>query len=312
MPVESDKDPCEVCADQNASTIPSDIDGLHQNCPRCGEFKVSRTANTIMRRGLGTEKRARLSGWVREQNRSGSVPMITTYNLDKILARPLPTVAERASALLIEAQNGLKNLGDRFNINDPRFLAATYSSSKQDVIFLLNMLRDQGLAEAKVLGGECEILPNGYMRLDELRKRISNSSQGFVAMWFHKDLDQIYSTGFEVGIFEAGYAPIRMDRVEHINKIDDEIIRQINASKFVVADFTGHRGGVYFEAGYALGLGIPVFWTCRKGDMDELHFDIRQFNCINWETPEELANRLSVRLEAVLGPGPYKSLEKHQ
>lgn len=40
--------------------------------------------------------------------------------------------------------------------------------------------------------------------------------------------------------------------------------------------------------------------------MGELHFDIRQFNCIDWETVEELANRLSVRLEAVLGPDPNK------
>ena len=55
-----------------------------------------------------------------------------------------------------------------------------------------------------------------------------------------------------------------------------------------------------------MGLGIPVFWTCRKGDMDKLHFDIRQFNCIDWKTTEELATRLNVRLEAMLGAGPNK------
>ena len=36
---------------------------------------------------------------------------------------------------------------------------------------------------------------------------------------------------------------------EHINRIGDEIISQIRRSKFLIADFTGHRGGVYFEAG---------------------------------------------------------------
>jgi len=304
LPRDYERDVCEVCNDQQASTMPSNIDGVHQNCPRCGEFKVSGTANSIMRQGLGKDKRARISGWVREQNRAGAVPIITTDNMPKILARPLPSVADRATALLIEAERGLNNLGDRFNINDPRFLAATYSSDQKDVIFLLSLLKDQRLAEVKEMGGGSEILPLGYIRLDEVRRRTSSSSQGFVAMWFHEDLDQIYSTGFEAGVFKAGYDPIRIDRVEHINKIDDEIIKQINASRFVVADFTGHRGGVYFEAGYALGFGIPVFWTCRKDDMDELHFDIRQFNCIDWATPEELASRLSVRLEAVLGPGP--------
>jgi nucleoside 2-deoxyribosyltransferase len=125
-------------------------------------------------------------------------------------------------------------------------------------------------------------------------------------MWIHGDLDIIYADGFQAGILKAGYNPIRIDRLEHVNRIDDEIIRQLKASKFLVADFTGHRGGVYFEAGFALGHEMPVFWTCRKDDMDNLHFDIRQFNCIDWQTPEELAERLSIRLEAVLGPGPNK------
>lgn len=40
-----------------------------------------------------------------------------------------------------------------------------------------------------------------------------------------------------------------------MNRIDDEIIGRIRASRFIVADFTGHRPGVYFEAGMMLGLG---------------------------------------------------------
>ncbi|MGB7512184.1 MAG: hypothetical protein WBP54_12970 [Pelodictyon phaeoclathratiforme] len=67
-----------------------------------------------------------------------------------------------------------------------------------------------------------------------------------------------------MGIMEAGYEPLRMDQGEHVNRIDDEIISQINSSKFVVADFTGHQGDVYFEAGYTFGIGLPVFWTCQQ------------------------------------------------
>ena len=32
----------------------------------------------------------------------------------------------------------------------------------------------------------------------------------------------------------------------------------------MVCDLTGYRGGVYFEAGFASGLGLPVIYTCRK------------------------------------------------
>lgn len=301
-------DPCEVCKEQQAETLPRDFDGVHQHCPRCGEFKVTGTASSLMNRGLGNDKRAKLSGWVREQYVAGSVPTITSNNLTTILARPLPSVAERATRLLQEAGRGQKQLGERFNTGDPRFLAATYSWNKDDIHFLMGLLKEQGFAEYKAIGGSAEILPRGYIALDELLKPTSNSKQGFIAMWFAKDLDDAYAAGFYKGITNAGYDPLRVDQVEHTNRIDDEIIAQIKASRFVVADFTGHRGGVYFEAGFALGLAMPVIWTCRKDHMKELHFDIRQFNCIDWESPDELCARLSKRIEATLGVGPGKIL----
>lgn len=301
-----DKDQCEVCAKEQAETRPSSFDGVHQICPRCGQFKLSGTAGLVLRRGVGPAKRALLSGWVREQNNAGSVPMITTSVLDNVFQRPLPPVADRAFSLLTEAARGLTALGQVFNINEPRFLAASYSADASDVAFLVRALNDQGMMQFHAMGGNCVILPRGYMKLDELRGLQSVSAQGFVAMWFDVTLNDAYEKGFQPGLLRAGYDPLRIDRIEHVNRIDDEIIRQINASRFVVADFTGHRGGVYFEAGYALGKGIPVFWTCRKSDMSTLHFDIRQFNCIDWDAPENLAERLANRIEAVLGAGPNK------
>ena len=77
----------------------------------------------------------------------------------------------------------------------------------------------------------------------------------------------------------------------------------------IVVDFTGRRGGVYFEAGFALGLDLPVTWTCRKDDMQGLHFDIRQYNTIDWETREEPALRLQHRIEAAVGKGPQTILD---
>ena len=301
-----DIDPCEVCEKEQATTHSSNGDRIRQECPRCGNFEITGTALSMLRNNIGKEARANLSGWVREKNRSGAVPSLTSYNIENVISRPLPSVADRALGILEEAERSITRLGDTFNINDSRFLAASYSSESSDVEFLLNMLWEQDLVRAHSMGGNNQIQPNGYAKLDELRNISSESSQGFVAMWFNQDLKDAYTKGLEPGVANAGYEPLRIDHLEHINKIDDEIIRQINSSKFLVADFTGHRGGVYFEAGYAMGLGIPVFWTCRETDLSKLHFDIRQFNCIDWKNPEELSTRLSKRLEAVLGAGPKK------
>lgn len=148
------------------------------------------------------------------------------------------------------------------------------------------------------------------MAAEKLTSRSTRSEKGFVAMWFEKELEPAYENGLQVGILNAGYDPVRVDRVEHVNRIDDEIIAHIRTASFVVADFTGHRGGVYFEAGYALGFDLPVIWSCRNDDMANLHFDIRQYNCIGWQTPEELAERLQRRIEATVGKGPKTVLEK--
>ncbi len=299
-------DLCEICRKEQAESRPSYSEGVHQICPRCGEFKLPLVAVSVLRGGVGPAKRALLSGWVREQNNSGATPIITKEALASIFQRPLPTVAQRAFSVLKEAEKGLDALGQPFDMNEPRFLAASYSAEANDVIYLVRTLKDQGLVDIRTLDGTCEILPRGYIKLDELRGLQSGSSQGFIAMWFDTALNDAYERGFQTGVLRAGYDPLRMDRVEHVNRIDDEIIRQINASRFVVADFTGHRGGVYFEAGYALGKGIPVFWTCSSSHMNDLHFDIRQFNCIDWDEPESLAERLATRIEAVLGAGPNR------
>lgn len=258
----------------------------------------------MLRSGVGPEVRAKLSGWVHDQNRNDTVPIITSDVLKQIASRPLPSVAERAERLLLEAVRDQERLGAQVNINDPRFIATTYSVDVGEVGFLLKLLSEQGLMNAVAMGGHCEVTPSGYMTVDELTRKPTLSDKGFVAMWFDAGLEAAYEDGFQVGILNAGYDPVRIDRVEHINRIDDEIIAHIKSASFVVADFTGHRGGVYFEAGFAYGLDLPVIWSCRKDDMDDLHFDIRQYNCIDWETPEELALRLQRRIEATLGKGP--------
>ena len=64
----------------------------------------------------------------------------------------------------------------------------------------------------------------------------------------------------------------------------------------LVADFTqgetGPHGGVYYEAGFAHGLNIPMVFTCRKDTLKNIHFDTRQYPHIVWETLEELRDGL--------------------
>ena len=84
----------------------------------------------------------------------------------------------------------------------------------------------------------------------------------------------------EKAIKNASYVPLRIDDKKHINKIDDEILSEIEKARFVICDLTSEekqpRGSVYFEAGYAKGKNIPIIYTCNERLKTEIPFDIRQ------------------------------------
>ena len=139
-----------------------------------------------------------------------------------------------------------------------------------------------------------------------------NSDQGFIAMWFDESMNDV-SKAITKGIEQAGYKAVRIDNVEHNKKIDDEIIASIKRARFVVADFThgekdGARGGVYYEAGFAHGLGIPVIFTCQEDIVEDIHFDTRQYNHITWKKEEldDLTKQIALRIAATIKDGPHK------
>jgi nucleoside 2-deoxyribosyltransferase len=144
---------------------------------------------------------------------------------------------------------------------------------------------------------------SGWQRIEELRRlHPSSSDQAFVAMWFADEMNEAFHKGMFPGLDATGYTPFRVGLRPHNDKIDDRIVAEIRRSGLVVADFTGHRGGAYWEAGFAQGLGIPVIRTCRKDYFGDIHFDTRQYLHLVWETPDELRKRLQEHIRATI-PG---------
>ena len=144
----------------------------------------------------------------------------------------------------------------------------------------------------------------GMMAAEELGIAVSNSALGFVAMSFDPGLRAAWTNGFEPAIRAAGYVPSRIDEKEFLGGITDQIMAEIRRSRFVVADYTGQKNGVYFEAGFALGLPLPVIPTCRADKIEKLHFDIKHLNTLVWKNAGELADLLTKRIRAIIGPGP--------
>jgi hypothetical protein len=117
-------------------------------------------------------------------------------------------------------------------------------------------------------------------------------------------LQDAWANGFDPVIRAAGFRPVRIDKEDYVGGITDEILAEIRRSRFVVADYTDQRNGVYFEAGFAEGLGLKVIPTCRVDEIDRLHFDIKHLNTLPWKSAAELAEGLNRRIRAVIGAGP--------
>ena len=50
-----------------------------------------------------------------------------------------------------------------------------------------------------------------------------------------------------------------------------------------------------------MGLGLPVLWSVREDDLQNVHFDTRQYNYIIWRAADDLEQQLYNRVSAVIG-----------
>lgn len=136
----------------------------------------------------------------------------------------------------------------------------------------------------------------------------------FVACAFGKrDVDRIYLRAIMRASRAAGCEPVRVDKVEHNDDIDDKIYELIESSDLCLADLTYARPSVYYEAGIFHGMKKPVIYTVRsdhfKARDDDpfgnlrVHFDLQMKNIIGWKAGESaFAARLESRIRDVVAP----------
>ena len=168
---------------------------------------------------------------------------------------------------------------------------------------MLRQMRDMGWTMGpETIPGGVTIEAKGWQRIEELTRILGpRSHQAFVAMWFDESTQEVFDKAIRPAVEKTGQVScVRIDTLEFNNKICDQIVAEIRRSKYIVADFTGNRGGVYFEAGLAQGLGLPVIWIVREDHLKDVHFDTRQYNHIVYSTPDELYEKLVNRIQATI------------
>jgi hypothetical protein len=236
-----------------------------------------------------------------QRRQFGPVPPFSTL-ADELLTLVMRKAARRSQAVTIYGAT----VETRVEVESLLCVEA----GEDEILFMLQYLKELGLITFNAIASiyVVTLKPAAFIYMEERQREKSSSSRAFVAMWFNDFMQSAWQEGIEPAIQSAGYEAFRVDRHEHVNRIDDEILAKIRTSRFLIADFTSEpekaRGGVYFEAGFALGLEKHVIWTAHERMIDEIHFDTRQYNHIFWSSPADLQEKLRNRILAVLGQGP--------
>lgn len=127
----------------------------------------------------------------------------------------------------------------------------------------------------------------------------------FLIMPFKKEYDELYNLYKEV-CKNSGFKAVRTDKVLSLDKILPRIIQGIRNSAFVIADVTETSPNVFYEIGFAEGLGRPVIATAKVDT--KLPFDLVDTPVTFWSSLDDLKSKLGPLINEVkisLGKG-YK------
>jgi hypothetical protein len=226
-----------------------------------------------------------------------AVPFVTREIAESLVARSLPSLREQQDSFI-------RWLGDKLRANNP---AERYSIAGKDsdefcavigafsVNYAWQIVRDlnaAGLVEwDSAPTNIVRITTAGWDRYEEMERAPSAARLAFMAMPFkNSQLDQVFKQCFKPAVYDTGFELRRLDEGQPAGLIDDQLRVRIRTSWFLVAELTTENRGVYWEAGFAEGLGRPVIYTCQESKSKELqtHFDTNHHLTVVWE-PDKFA-----------------------
>lgn len=297
--VSENNEECPVCEISDCRVTSTTNDKKVYECQRCGEFSISDLKNL---KKQWEEKSTELSGWLRERHERGiEIQTLTPSNLPHILAElPQYTPLEKQLKLLESIELNTHYPGHKVNIIYEFDISLAWAKNEEEFVFYLKALLERGLigdnestsnTPSHTPDHALEIKPfitaKGWEYLEAKASNNTDKVQVFVAMSFDNELNSVYENVIKKAINSTGYRAYRADSEPDLGRIEEKIIVEIKKSRFVVADLTQQNTGVYFEAGFAMALGLPVILCVNKDDLKNVHFDVRQFYCILWKNNEE-------------------------
>lgn len=276
-------DACTVCTSQ-ANILQSEFGvGEVVDCSRCGDYRVSHVVADNVGLPFRDQKMQALACYtIRKMQAPGARrPELKIEFFRALEGRTLPSPTEAIDNLLLWiAERADGSLGKEIQViySDPNVLGSIGVIGAKDVEWVAGAANAQRLIDdprAQAMR-QCRLTPDGWLRIDELKRAHISSKFAFFARRFNNaDLDRLFNACLHQAVLETGYE--LRPATQHAGLIDAVIEDEIRRCRFVVADLSDANDGAYWEAGFAEGLGKPMIYICRARDQHgaeiTTHFD---------------------------------------
>jgi hypothetical protein len=302
--------PAEYLSRQNTND-PADLFEDHWNCQTCGRFRIrSRVALDLQHNPELASHRFLLSAYTKE----GRNVLIDADLVDRLGTGGLRerTVPEKLELILRWFAGKSPEFGHEV-VHEPwRDYPLGWCGSKDEWSRLVGLLaKEREHLRPAASASVCSVTLKGWEWLGT--RPIEAASTAFVAMNFDEKYQDL-RRAIEQAIGKAGYTPVVVSQDVYTGGVMDRVLARIREARFVVVDYTGNRGGVYYEAGFALGLGKLAIHSCMQEQLDSadkkdtLHFDVRHLKILPWKTDQlpKYAEDLENHIVALLGRGPVE------
>ena len=121
----------------------------------------------------------------------------------------------------------------------------------------------------------------------------------FVLMPFEDNFTDIYNYGIKQTCVNVNAYCERVDEQIFTERILDRIYNQIAKADIIIADMTSRNANVFYEVGYAHGIGKHVILLTQNSD--DIPFDLKHFPHIIYSGKiKELSSQLKNKLEHFL------------
>lgn len=297
---------CPICDQTFLDTM--SFSEYEVKCLNCGHYTIA--PFFLLNMGdLDQYSRATLSHHIWRKQSGRSHCNIESRDLEEAKSNGLPNPAEKLELLVLYIGDCQGSVISQFVHREASQLiakvGAVIESDVEDLIIELKKCEliepcDTDLPALKLTMA-------GWRLYGELRRGRDESQTAFMAMKFgESDVALAFKEAFQPGALAAGYRLEKVDDDHTAGLIDDKIQVKIRTSRFIVADLTHGNNGAYWEAGFAAGLGKPVFYTCEKSHFEnhKTHFDTNHFHTVLWDTNnlDDAKGRLVAAIRATL-PG---------